>query len=128
MCIYLQESIRSHYGPDIAASNITPQQEAAHHAYFGGRIELLKQGYVENATLHVYHIASAYPAAMVDFPSLAGGKWTNLPGADIPTTSLLELRKAIEATPPVSMFKIKYQFPTYEKFHVAPRKAVFIPF
>ena len=54
----------------IAASNITPQQDAAHHAYFGGRIELLKQGYMENAVLHCYDIASAYPAGMVDLPSL----------------------------------------------------------
>ena len=64
------KNLKAHYGPDIAASNITPQQDAAHHAYFGGRIELLKQGYVENVDLHCYDIASAYPAGMVDLPSL----------------------------------------------------------
>jgi hypothetical protein len=121
------EKLKALYGPDIAASNITPQQDAAHHAYFGGRIELLKQGYVENVVLHVYDIASAYPAAMVDLPSLAGGKWINRPGSEIPTASLAELRKAIEATSPVSMFKIKFQFPTCEKDHIDARKAVFIP-
>ena len=42
------QKLKMHYGPDIAASNISPQQTAAHHAYYGGRIELLKQGYVEN--------------------------------------------------------------------------------
>jgi hypothetical protein len=55
------EKLKKHYGLDIAAVNISPQQEAAHHAYFGGRIELPKQGYVELATLHVYDVASAYP-------------------------------------------------------------------
>ena len=68
------QGLKTHYGKDIAASNISAQQDAAHHAYFGGRIELLKQGYVENARLHVYDIASAYPAAMVEFPSLARGE------------------------------------------------------
>jgi hypothetical protein len=143
-----------HYGPDIAASNITPQQDAAHHAYFGGRIELLKQGYIENVVLHCYDIASAYPAGMVDLPSrglfggasgpikdlesefaaflawsaTAGGNWINRPGKDIPTGSLAELRKDIEATSPVSMFKIRFLFPAYEKRHLDARKAVFIPF
>ena len=71
------QKLKMHYGPDIAASNISPQQTAAHHAYFGGRIELLKQGFLEDGSLHVYDIASAYPAAMVEFPSLAGGMWIN---------------------------------------------------
>ena len=68
------QKLKMHYGPDIAASNISPQQEAAHHAYFGGRIELLKQGYVEDVALHVYDIASAYPAAMVEFAQSRGRK------------------------------------------------------
>jgi hypothetical protein len=148
------KNLKAHYGPDIAASNITPQQDAAHHAYFGGRIELLKQGYMENAVLHCYDIASAYPAGMVDLPSrglfggpsgplkdlesefaaflawsaTAGGKWINRAGSDIPTGSLAELRKAIDATSPLSMFKIRFQLPTYEKFHSDARRAVFIPF
>jgi hypothetical protein len=57
------EKLKAHYGPDIAASNITPQQGAAHHAYFGGRIELLKQGYIENGVLHSYDIAVTKPEA-----------------------------------------------------------------
>jgi hypothetical protein len=148
------KNLKAHYGPDIAASNITPQQDAAHHAFHGAHIESLKQGYMENAVLHCYDIASAYPAGMVDLPSLglvggargplkdmeseiaaffawlptAEGKWINRPGSDIPTGSLAELRKAIEATSPVSMFKIRFQFPAYEKFHPDPRRAVFIPF
>ena len=76
------QKLKMHYGRDIAASNISPQQTAAHHAYYGGRIELLKQGYVENRALHVYDIASAYPAAMVEFPSLAGGEWVSKPGTE----------------------------------------------
>ena len=109
--------LKMHYGPDIAAANISPQQTAAHHAYYGGRIELLKQGYVENRALHVYDIASAYPAAMVEFPSLAGGRWMNEARTlRFRTGSLSELRAAVEAASIVSMFKIQFQFPTYERY------------
>jgi hypothetical protein len=122
------EGLKKHYRVDIAAANISPQQEAAHHAYFGGRIELLKQGYVENFQLHVYDIASAYPAAMVEFPSLARGEWINRLGSAFAIGSLKELRNAIEAASAVSIFKVRFQFPAYEKFNSNSRKATFIPF
>jgi hypothetical protein len=48
----------------ISALNITPHQDAAHHAYFGGQIELVKQGYVENLVLYRCDIASVYPSAV----------------------------------------------------------------
>jgi hypothetical protein len=122
------QKLKMHYGPDIAASNISPQQTAAHHAYYGGRIELLKQGYIENRALHVYDIASAYPTAMVEFPSLAGGEWASKPGTEFRKGSLSELRAAVEVASCLSMFKIRFQFPTYERYHADTRKAVFIPF
>src|SRR5208337_3255557 len=122
------QGLKTHYGKDIAAIDICPQQEAAHHAYFGGRIELLKQGYMEGGGLHVYDIASAYPAAMVDFPSLASGEWINTRHNEIARGTLPELRAIVEAASCVSMFKIRYQFPAYEKYDPDARKAVFIPF
>jgi hypothetical protein len=123
-----REKTKSHYGKDIAAVNISPQQKAAHRAYTGGRIETLKQGFVEGGRLHVYDIASAFPAALVEFPSLAFGEWIHTKGKEIACGSLLELRVAIEAASPVSMFKIRFQFPAYEKYNPDPRRAVFIPF
>ena len=122
------QKLKMRYGPDIAASNISPQQTAAHHAYYGGRIELLKQGYVENRALHVYDIASAYPAAMVEFPSLAGGEWVGKSGTEFAKGSLRDLRATVEAASCLSMFKIQFQFPTYERYDPDARKAVFIPF
>jgi len=123
-----RQKLKMHYGRDIAASNISPQQTAAHHAYYGGRIELLKQGFLENCSLHVYDIASAYPAAMVEFPSLAGGEWIRKPGTEYRKGSLSELRAVVEAASILSMFKIRFQFPTYERYDPDARKAVFIPF
>jgi hypothetical protein len=122
------QKLKMHYGQDIAASNISPQQKAAHHAYYGGRIELLKQGYVEDRVLHVYDIASAYPTAMVEFPSLTGGEWIRRTGTEYRKDSLCDLRTAVEAASCLSMFKIRFQFPTYERYDPDGRKAVFIPF
>ena len=122
------QKLKMHYGRDIAASNISPQQHAAHHAYYGGRIELLKQGFLENSSLHVLDLASGYPAAMVEFPSLAGGEWISRSGAELLAGSLRELRVMLEAASCVSMFKIRFQFPTYERYHSDARRAVFIPF
>ena len=122
------QKLKMHYGRDIAASDISPQQTAAHHSYYGARIELLKQGFLTGGSLHVYDIASAYPAAMVEFPSLASGDWIQKSGHDLPARSISELRATLEAASCVSMFKIRFQFPTYERYHANARTAVFIPF
>jgi hypothetical protein len=52
---------------------------------------------------------------MVDFPSLASGEWINIRHNETARGTLPELRAAIEAASCLSMFKIRYQFPTYEK-------------
>lgn len=59
----------------------TPKEvtQAAEFAYFGGRIETLKFGNYEN-TVHHYDINSAYPAAMLDLPSMQGGNWKHYDG------------------------------------------------
>jgi hypothetical protein len=123
-----REKTKKHYGSNIAAVGISLQQEAANHAYTGGRIELPMQGFMQGGSLHVYDIASAYAAALVDFPSLARGEWITRKGKEIACASLLELRAAVETASPLSMFKVRFQFPIYEKFNLDPRKAVFIPF
>lgn len=123
-----REKTKKHYGNDIAAAGISPQQEVANHSYIGARIETLRQGFMEGGSLHVYDIASAYSAALVDFPSLANGKWINKRSTEIACGSLLELRAMVEAASLVCMFKVQFQFPVYEKFNPDPRKAIFIPF
>ena len=117
---------QKNFPSDIAAQDIPPWQEAAHHAFFGGHIELMKQGYVENTSLHVYDIASAYPAAIVEFPSMKGGTWEKHGFIDV--TSLSSLRAFVEKTSIFSMFKIMYLFPEYEKYHADDGRAVIIPF
>jgi hypothetical protein len=49
--------------------------EAAQHAYFGGRIELIQQGNYEGE-VNYYDINSAYPSVISELPSLANGRWS----------------------------------------------------
>jgi hypothetical protein len=54
----------------------TPEEVQAvlSEAYYGGRFEVSHVGRVEGP-LHHYDIKSAYPAQMVQLPSMAGGQW-----------------------------------------------------
>jgi hypothetical protein len=114
-----QRKLSRFYGEHITASNISEQQEWAHHAFVGGRIETLKQGYLKSAPLHVYDVSSCYPAGIVELPSLAteDGSWRRLNEADLRYTSLGELLERAEKASPVSMFKVRWRFPVYEKQH-----------
>ena len=68
-----RENVRVHLGP-VEATDISYEQTAAHHAFFGGRIELVKQGCTARR-LYVYDIASAYPAAATNLSSMEGGSF-----------------------------------------------------
>jgi hypothetical protein len=57
---------------------------------------------------------------------MKNGTWTK--GEYIHVRSLTTLRAEIEAASMLSMYKIKFNFPKYEKYHSDPGKAVFIPF
>ena len=77
-------------------------------AYFGGRGELLKQGRTSDP-LHLYDIASAYPAQIAQLPSMEGGKWVYRKN---PT------REEIEQSNMLSMFRVetynfKFDLPFY---------------
>lgn len=54
--------------------------EAGRFAYAGGRFELVRFGHVESASrepaVYEYDICSAYPRALSEVPSLAGGHWS----------------------------------------------------
>ena len=71
----------------------------ANHAFFGGRIELLKQG-VTTEVLFSYDISSAYPGIIARLPSMKGGRWRIVKN---PT------REEIEQANMLSMFKIVEQ-------------------
>jgi len=69
---------------EVKEKNIEQWQDWAHHAFAGGRIELIKQG-TTTRPLYEYDLRSAYPAAMVELPSMRGGEWifhSSDPGLD----------------------------------------------
>jgi len=99
-----QELKDRHYSPDIAAKNPSPQQMQAHHAFFGGRIELLKQGYAAEKDLWQYDIASAYPSAMLELPSMRDGRW-------VKHGTLTDILNTSQRSNILSMFRVKWSFP-----------------
>ena len=88
-------------------------------------LNLMKAGYSADRDLHIYDLASAYPAALAELPSLKEGAWRNVQGgAELSYTSLAELRAKIEAASAVSMFRIDSQFPRFEKYSSDAYQAV----
>ena len=67
------------------------------HAYFGARIELLKQG-VTRQPVFEFDISSAYPATIAELPSLKGGRWEY---------KLTPTREDVESASIVSMFHVR---------------------
>lgn len=84
-----REHIRDHM------TDCPPQvQNAARHAYAGGRFEVLKFGY-STEPAYEYDVNSAYPWAMTDLPSLARGHWERQrhdPTQPIPKFALWQIR------------------------------------
>ena len=116
--LIMKYKIRDHFGNDIS-TNVTlgSPQDYSHYSFAGGRIELLRQGYVKAGYLAAYDISSAYPAGAVELPSLApqAGEWVFKTKEESQFKSLQELREIVEASSMVSMFKVKWDFPTFEK-------------
>lgn len=80
-----REGTRIHLGKK-RAKRPNQNQIWSHHAFFGGRIELIKQGATKHK-LYGYDIASAYPAAAVSLSSMEGGTWRKIKN---PTRSVIE--------------------------------------
>lgn len=104
--IYKKHGIKDHLGEIPEAV-----EQAARHAYFGGRIECLQFGYSRE---HIYHydINSAYPAAMVNLPSLTHGEWVSMPWLNpIPDSyeTLAIARVSWSVTDVVGPFPFRYE-------------------
>jgi hypothetical protein len=91
-------------------------------AYFGGRIELCKQG-VHRKETYLYDVASAYPSIAVQLPSMEGGKWVR---------KMNPTRDEIAKSNILSMFKVRTPgFATDLPFYPLPfrteRKSIMFP-
>lgn len=66
---------------DVATILPGEVNEAARHAYAGGRFELFKLGHTER-TVYQYDINSAYPNGISRLPSLKGAHWEHVTDPD----------------------------------------------
>ena len=66
-------------------------------AYFGGRVDLVKQGNHQGA-IHEYDLSSAYPSFAVQLPNMTNGRWEKVVN---PT------REQVESASMVSMFHVR---------------------
>jgi hypothetical protein len=85
----------------------------------------MKVGHAPDVILHSMDIASAYPHAISQLPSMDGGGWEKFVENKFGT--MTQLRASIGAVSPVSMFYLDYQFPLYEHFEKDAWKKVYIP-
>jgi hypothetical protein len=118
--------IEDHYGEEVRALDPPPQQIAAHHAFSAGNIQLMQVGHAPELELNSFDIASAYPHAITQLPSLKGGRWSHIEQG-IRYKSLGQLKTVIEASSKVSMFYLDYEFPLYDRFDGDAWKRVYIP-
>lgn len=65
-----RHSVREHHEYDAAWPDVEP---AILSAYFGGRVELFRQG--EFPMVYDYDISSAYPSVALELPSLKDAEW-----------------------------------------------------
>jgi len=91
-------------------------------AYFGGRIELCKQG-VHSQETYLDDVESAYPSIAVQLPSMEGGKWVR---------KINPTRDEIQKCNILSMFKVRTRgFATDLPFYPRPfrteRKSIMFP-
>jgi len=109
--LFRKEDLKKlHFPDDITATDPPPCQLAASRAYFGGNIQLIKQGYAPTKPLFGYDLASAYPSATLMLPSMKGGKWTTAKERSYLAHDP-EARRAIGAANVLSMFRVKWRFP-----------------
>lgn len=101
--ILRRQRIKQYRDPDLAngklLSDIHPHRSAdllediaraSRHAYFGGRIEMVRFGH-HVGPVYAHDIVSAYPSVMAELPCLAHGQWVRSNGKYSPDQSRFTL-------------------------------------
>jgi len=101
--------VSEHYAGWVNKRDPSPEQLIAHAGYYGGHIEMLKQGYSE-AGVFVYDLKSAYPAEMQELPSMIGGRVRHWNIKDNPTG--LDWRE-VETSSKISAFFVRWRLPPF---------------
>jgi hypothetical protein len=111
--LFRKEGLKAnHFPEDVSATEPPPWQKAAVHAYFGGNIQLIKQGYAPQKPLFGYDLASAYPSATLMLPSMKGGTWTTAKEPMLLSHNA-SARAVIEGANVLSMFRVRWRLPQH---------------
>ena len=106
-----RENVKQHLA-QVETKDIPYAQIAAHHAYFGGRIELIRQGSTRKP-LYAYDIASAYPAIASHLSGMQGGVFVsrlNPSEREIHNSSILSIiRLKTHGFPPAPFYPLPYR-------------------
>ena len=94
---YAAEKVLINHGINLPKFDSIPYeiQKLAYRAYFGGRFEIIKRGFI--GTAYLYDINSAYPYAITQIPDLTKGKWVR--------------RKSVHKNSKMGFFKILADIP-----------------
>jgi len=74
-CMMRKHGVMRHYKGLMKKFNAGEEQLIGYHTDFGGRIELIQQGYDEHGICHKPDEKSSYPHKCVILPSMIGGFW-----------------------------------------------------
>jgi hypothetical protein len=117
--LFRQMKLKKEHFPDgdgaVRVTDIPPFQNAAHGAYFGGNIQLMKQGYAPWQPLFGHDIASAYASACVELPSMKGGRWTHVTRSIFLNDDFARFKQTVADTNILSMFLVRWNLPPEPK-------------
>jgi hypothetical protein len=113
--------VMRHYKGLMKKYDAGEEQFIGYHADFGGRIELIQQGYDEGGTCNKYDEKSSYPHKCVPLPSMFGGFWVKREIGEFGWDE-------IEQASPISMFMVRWLLPErYIDAHGKMQAAPFYP-
>jgi hypothetical protein len=114
--VYLKHKVPRHYEGWVhkKKGEVTEDQKTAHASYYGGHIQLVRQGYMAGVH-HSYDKRSAYPDEMRRLPSMINGriKYEKAP-----------LWEEVEDSSKISQFFIRWKLPWLYVDHVGNVRVV----
>ena len=105
--------VPEHYKGFVSKHGPSPEQLIAHATYYGGHIEMMKQG-VLRAGGYVYDIRNAYPSEMTELSSMRGGTfrhWKMNP--EIMNWKRFLDWKEVERSDKISAFFVTWSLPPF---------------
>jgi hypothetical protein len=114
-----KHKVMRHYKGLMKKYDAGDEQLIGYRADFGGRIELVQQGYDANGICYKYDEKSSYPHKCVSLPSMIGGFWVKRGYDEFGWTD-------IENASPISMFQVRWHLP--ERYIDANGNMQVVPF